>query len=84
MCVIYNLFDMSRDKITKFLYSTLSYCVNENSMAQEIVRACPKDFRLLYVRLRERFQLNTDVEKDRLQTEFEEIRPQAKETLREY
>ena len=82
--MLFNLLDMLRDKITEFSYSTLCYCVNENNLAQKIVRDRPKDFKLLYVRLRERFLRNMDVEKDKLQTEFNEIRPQAKETLREY
>ena len=39
--MLYNQLDMLRDKITKFLYLTLSYCVNKNNLALDIVRASP-------------------------------------------
>ena len=72
--MLYNMLGMLRDKITKFLYSTLVYCVNENETAQEVLRATPQNFMLLYARLSERFQKNTDVKKKRLLQDFENLK----------
>ena len=59
--VLHSFLDMLRDKITKFVYSTLVYCVNENETAQKVLRATLQDFMLLCVYLSEQFQQNTDV-----------------------
>ena len=78
--MLFNLLDMVKDKITKFLYCTLTYCVQDNDAAQEAVRATCEDYKTLYARLRERFQKNFEVEKEKLQTEFEQLKPRSKET----
>ena len=58
--------------------------MTDNSTAQEVVRSNPDDFHTRYVRLRERFQKNTDVEKLRLLSEFEQLKTGLRETTREY
>ena len=82
--MLYTLVDMLREKVTTFIYATLTYCMTDNSTAQEVVRSNPEDFHILYVRLRERFQKNTDVEKERLLSEFDQLKPGPRETTREY
>ena len=71
--MLHNLLDVLQDKIAKNLCSTIVYRVNENATAHEVLRATPPDFMLLYVRLRERFQQNTDVKKERVLKEFESL-----------
>ena len=56
--------------------------MTDNSSAEEVVRSNPEDFHTLYVRLRDRFQNNTDVEKERLISEFEQLKPGPRETTR--
>ena len=62
----------------------LIYCVSENEAAQDVVRSTPEDFLILFFRLKEKFQRNSEVEKEKLIQEFHSIGMKAKETLREY
>ena len=39
---------------------------------------------ILYARLRERFQKNSEIEKEKLQTEVEQLKQRSKERPREY
>ena len=57
--------------------------MNENKTAQEVLRATLQDFMLLYVHLRERFQQNTDIEKEKHLQEFENLKL-GRDTLRDY
>ena len=82
--MLYNLPDMLKAKMIKLIYCRLLYCVNDNKTAQEVLRATPDDFKILCVRLHERFPKNTDVEKDRLRQQFETIRMTGKDTLRDF
>ena len=82
--MLFNLLNILKNKITKGLYSTLTYCVHANDAAQEVVRATSEDYNILYARLNERFQKNSDVEKEKLQMEFEKLKPRSKETSRVY
>ena len=61
--MLFDLLYMLKDKITKFLYSTLTYCVQDNDAAQEIGRATGEYYKILYVRLRDWFQKHVKVEK---------------------
>ena len=67
----------------KCLYSTLTYGVQDNNAAQDVVWATREDYKILYARLRERFKKNSKVEKEKLQMEFEQLKPRSKEISRE-
>ena len=81
--MLLNIQNMLIDKIRKFLLVTLAYYVNYNEITQEAVRPCPDNFVLLCISLRERFRQNTDVEKDRLRTDFEQLKLTQKKSPRE-
>ena len=74
------MLDILKDKITKNLYSTLTYCVQYNVAAQEVGRATGEDYKILYARLKQKIQKNSEVENEKLQTEFEQLKPRSKET----
>ena len=78
--MLYNMLGTLADKISKFLYLTLTYCVYDNEMTQKVVWSCPDNFYVLCTRLPERFQQNSDVQKERLLTDFKIMKHTQKES----
>ena len=58
--------------------------MQDDDAAQEVVRETSEDYKILYARLREKFQKNSEVEKEKLQTEFEQLKPRSKGPPPEY
>ena len=83
--MLWTLLEDVRVKTSGFLYSIITYSMQDNLAAQDVIRAdISRDFFVHFKRLRERFQINSDLEKERLLTEFYKMALKPKETLREY
>ena len=63
--MILYLQNMHINKISMFLLATQASWLNDNEIAQEVVRSCPDNFLLLWTSLRKQFQQNNDVKEDR-------------------
>ena len=72
-------------KTSGFLYSVLTYSMQENVAAQEVIRAdTTRDFFVLFKRLKERFQINSDIAKEKCVQNFYEMARKPNEPLREF
>ena len=83
--MLWTLLEDVRVKMSGFIYSIITYSMQDNLAAQDVIRADnSRDFFVLFKKLRERFQINSDLEKERLLTEFYKLVRKPTETLREY
>jgi hypothetical protein len=74
-----------RAKISSLIFATVTYSMQENLAGQEVIRSdVSKDFYQLFQRLKERFQINSDIEKERLLQEFHSLARNKSESLRNF
>jgi len=83
--MLWTLLEDIKAKTSGFLYAVITYSMQENVAAQEVIRAdTSRDFFILFKRLKERFQINTDIAKEKCVQNFYEMARKPTEPLREF
>ena len=83
--MLYNLLEDIRVKISAFLFSVLTYCMQDSISGQDVIRADGSgNFAQLYKCLKDRFQVNTELAKEKLVEEFQSLVKKPQETLRDF
>ena len=83
--ILYNLLEDMRVKISAFLFSVLPYCMQDSISGQDVIRADGSgNFAQLYKNLKDRFQVNTELAKEKLVEEFQSLVKKPQETLRDF
>ena len=69
--MLWNFLEDIRTKISSFMYSVLTYCMQDTVAGQDVIRSDnSRDFPVLFKRLKERFQINSEIAKEKLVSEF--------------
>ena len=80
--MLYTNLDLIVTKVSNYVFSVILSSMQDNAAAQEVIRAHGKsgDFVLLFGKLKQRFQVNSDIEKEKLVTEFQRMGIGSKES----
>jgi hypothetical protein len=73
-------------KVSNYLFSVILTSMQDNAAAQEVIRAHGNtgDFVILFEKLKQRFQVNSEIEKEKLVTEFQHMVIGPKESIRAF
>ena len=83
--MLWTLLEDLRNKTSGFLYSLITYCMQDNTAARDVIRAdTSRDFYGLFRSLKNRFQINSEIEKEKLVQKFQMMVRGPKETPREF
>ena len=83
--VLYNMLNALADKISGFLYSTITYCMTEHPDAQQAITTVQeRDYSSLLNILSARFIESTEVEKNRITDALKDAKKEGHETLRDF
>ena len=73
------------DKISGFLYFTITYCLTEHPDAQQAITTVQeRDYSSLLNILSARFKESTEVEKNRITDALKDAKKESHETLRDF